>query len=125
MEIYRDENKALKSYEDDVNFTPAEIRAKFAEWLNTLEVKTKEFRFIQFFNKGFQEIEAKGGMVKSVHMSAIVYATFRTLGKDFFDEAETKEIIDSGVYGRFWTADVIIKPKLGGKVIFSTEKYVK
>ncbi len=125
MEIYRDESEALKSYEDGVNFTPDEIRAEFVKWLNNLEVKTKEFRFIQFLKKGFQEIEAGNKKVKSVHMSAIVYAIVRALGKDFFDEAETKEIIDSGVYGRFWTADVIVRPKLGGKVIFSTEKYIK
>ncbi len=125
MEVYFDESEALKSYDDDVNFTPAQIRAKFAEWLNTLEVKTKEFRFLQFLNKGFQEIEAENKLVQSVHMSAIVYATFRTLGKDFFDEAGAKEIIARGVYGRLWTADIIVRPNLGEKIIFSSEKYIK
>ncbi len=136
MEIYIDENKTLKSYDDDVKFSPIEIRAKFEEWLNTLEIETKKLRFIQFLNKGFKEIEAKGEYVKSVHMSAIVFSTLKTIEKDYFEEATQKEIVDRGVYGRLWLADVVaksksiavdvvIRSKLGEKVIFSTEKYIK
>jgi len=44
-------------------------------------------------------------------MHAEQYASVRTFGKDFYDEATTREIITTGLYGHLWTADIHVSSR--------------
>jgi hypothetical protein len=59
-------------------------------------------------------------------MGSNTYATLRTFGKNFYDEASYREIMTTGLFGHLWTADVRVIPHLGfSKVLILGKKNEK
>lgn len=62
-------------------------------------------------NTAFRLIEQHDLVATKIVMHANQYATIRTFGKDFYDEATTREIITTGLYGHLWTADIHVSSR--------------
>lgn len=62
-------------------------------------------------NTAFRMIEQHDLVATKIVMHANQYATVRTFGKDFYDEATTREIITTGLYGHLWTADIHVSSR--------------
>ena len=45
-------------------------------------------------------------------MHANQYATIRSFGKDFYDEATVREILSTGLFGHLWTADIHVSSRM-------------
>lgn len=63
-------------------------------------------------NSAFKFIEQHDLVATKIVCHANQYASIRTFGKDFFDEATTREILTSGLFGHLWTADVHVTSKM-------------
>ena len=63
-------------------------------------------------NTAFRMIEQHDLVTTKIVMHANQYATVRTFGKDFYDEATTREIITTGLYGHLWTADIHVSSRM-------------
>lgn len=63
-------------------------------------------------NTAFRFIEQHDLVATKIVMHANQYASIRTLGKDFYDEATTREILTSGLFGHLWTADIHVSSKM-------------
>jgi hypothetical protein len=65
---------------------------------------------VSSLNKLFREVEEGGWLVEDIIMDANTYAGIRCFGKDFYDEATTREIQTCGLYGHLWTSDIRVLP---------------
>jgi hypothetical protein len=63
-------------------------------------------------NEAFRMIEQHDLVATKIVMHANQYAAVRTFGKDFFDEATTREILTTGLYGHLWTADIHVSSRM-------------
>ena len=63
-------------------------------------------------NTAFRLIEQHDLVATKIVMHANQYSTIRTFGKDFYDEATTREIITTGLYGHLWTADIHVSSRM-------------
>ena len=63
-------------------------------------------------NTGFRFIEQHDLVATKIVVHANQYAGIRTFGKDFYDEATTREILTSGLFGHLWTADIHVSSKM-------------
>lgn len=63
-------------------------------------------------NKAFRDIEQHDLVATKIVMHAHRYADVRTFGKTFYDEATTREIITTGLYGHLWTADIHVSSRM-------------
>lgn len=63
-------------------------------------------------NTAFRFVEQHDLVVTKIVMHPNQYAAIRTFGKDFYDEATTREILTSGLYGHLWTADIHVSSKM-------------
>lgn len=69
-------------------------------------------------NEAFRMIEQHDLVATKIVMHANQYAAVRTFGKEFFDEASTREILTTGLYGHLWTADIHVSSRMdSSKVI--------
>jgi hypothetical protein len=72
-------------------------------------------------NEAFRMIEQHDLVVTKMVMHANQYAAIRRLretnGSKFFDEASTREILTTGLYGHLWTADIHVSSKMDPKKI--------
>lgn len=63
-------------------------------------------------NEAFRMIEQHDLVATKIVMHANQYAAVRTFGKEFFDEATTREILTTGLYGHLWTADIHVSSRM-------------
>lgn len=63
-------------------------------------------------NEAFKQIEQHDLVAAKIVTHAFQYASIRTFGKDFFDEATQREIITTGLYGHLWTADIHVSSRM-------------
>ena len=63
-------------------------------------------------NEAFKFIEQHDLVAAKIVTHAFQYASIRTFGKDFFDEATQREIITTGLYGHLWTADIHVSSRM-------------
>ncbi len=66
----------------------------------------------QALNEAFKQIEQHDLVTAKIVTHAFQYASIRTFGKDFFDEATQREIITTGLYGHLWTADIHVSSRM-------------
>ncbi len=67
---------------------------------------------VQALNEAFKQIEQHDLVTSKIVTHAAQYASIRTFGKDFFDEATQREIITTGLYGHLWTADIHVSSRM-------------
>ena len=63
-------------------------------------------------NTAFRFIEQHDLVATKIVTHANQYAQIRVFGKDFYDEATTREILTSGLFGHLWTADIHVSSKM-------------
>lgn len=63
-------------------------------------------------NTAFRFIEQHDLVATKIVTHANQYAAIRVFGKDFYDEATTREILTSGLFGHLWTADIHVSSKM-------------
>jgi len=63
-------------------------------------------------NTAFRFVEEHDLVATKVVCHAQQYAAIRTFGKDFYDEATTREILTSGLFGHLWTADIHVSSRM-------------
>jgi len=63
-------------------------------------------------NTAFRFIEQHDLVATKIVVHANQYAAIRVFGKDFYDEATTREILTSGLFGHLWTADIHVSSKM-------------
>ena len=63
-------------------------------------------------NNAFRNIEQHDLVATKIVLHANRYADIRTFGKDFYDEATTREILTTGLYGHLWTADIHVSSRM-------------
>lgn len=63
-------------------------------------------------NDAFRHIEQHDLVATKIVVHANRYADIRTFGKDFYDEATTREILTTGLYGHLWTADIHVSSRI-------------
>lgn len=63
-------------------------------------------------NRAFRNIEQHDLVATKLIMHANNYATVRTFGKDFYDEATTREILTTGLFGHLYTADIHVSSRM-------------
>jgi len=63
-------------------------------------------------NTAFRFIEQHDLVATKTVVHANQYAGIRVFGKDFYDEATTREILTSGLFGHLWTADIHVSSKM-------------
>lgn len=68
-------------------------------------------------NTAFRLIEQHDLVAAKIVMHANQYASVRTFGKDFYDEATQREIITTGLYGHLWTADIHVSSRMATTVV--------
>ncbi len=125
IKIIIKEEEVLEKYSKEAKLNIAEIQQEIDEWMKTMEKRAKQRKFLSFLSEKFKEIEKEEKIVKAVYISAKVFSILRTLGKDFFEESDSKDDIYNGIYGKLWTANVIVKPDLNENIIFSSNEYIK
>jgi hypothetical protein len=63
-------------------------------------------------NRAFRNIEQHDLVATKIILHANQYATIRTFGKDFYDEATTREILTTGLFGHLYTADIHVSSRM-------------
>lgn len=63
-------------------------------------------------NTAFRFIEQHDLVATKIIVHANQYASIRVFGKDFYDEATTREILTSGLFGHLWTADIHVSSRM-------------
>lgn len=61
--------------------------------------------------KAFKEIEKHDLVVTKIVMNATAFADIRTWGRDEFDHVTQHEVLQTGLFGHIWTADILISKK--------------
>lgn len=67
---------------------------------------------ITALNQAFAAIEEHDLTVAKIIMHAQRYADVRTFGKNVFDEATTREVLVSGLFGHLWTSDIHVSSRM-------------
>ena len=63
-------------------------------------------------NAAFRDVEQHDLVTTKIVLHANQFATIRTFGKTFYDEATQREIITTGLYGHLWTADIHVSSRM-------------
>ncbi len=104
--------------EEDTNIFNALIAA--ATNLGTQVVTNIGTLTIASLNTAFRLIEQHDLVTAKIVTHANQYASIRTFGKDFYDEATQREIITTGLYGHLWTADIHISSRMPSDTVLLT-----
>lgn len=62
--------------------------------------------------QAFKEIEKHDLVVTKIVMNAQSFADIRTWGRDEFDPVTQHEVLQTGLFGHIWTADILISKKV-------------
>lgn len=67
---------------------------------------------VQSLNTAMKLVEQHDLVASKIVMHSNQYASVRLFGKDFFDEATQREVITTGLYGRFFTCDIHVSSRM-------------
>lgn len=101
--------------EEDQNIFAALIAA--ADNLGTQIVTNVGALSPASLNTAFRFVEQHDLVVTKIVMHPNQYSSVRVFGKDFYDEATTREILTSGLFGHLWTADIHVSSKMDPDVV--------
>lgn len=83
-----------------------------AETLDTTVIKDKfekkDFFSTDFLNYSYALVESENRLVDAIIINSTTYAEIRNWGRTVFDEATKQEVVNRGVYGRIFTADIYL-----------------
>ena len=68
-------------------------------------------------NAAFRDIEQHDLVATKIVVHARQFASIRMFGKEFFDEATQREIITTGLYGHFFTADIHVSSRMNADMV--------
>lgn len=71
-------------------------------------------------NTAYKYIETHDLVASKVVMHPESYSAVRSFGKTFYDEATTREILTTGLYGHLWTADIHVSSQLDDSKVIVT-----
>lgn len=97
--------------EEDTNIFAALVAAA-TNASTTQTVSNSGTLSVMALNEAFKLVEQHDLVVAKLVTHANQYASIRTFGKDFFDEATQREIITTGLYGHLWTADIHVSSRM-------------
>jgi len=73
---------------------------------------------ITALNQAFATVEQHDLTVGKVVLHALRYADIRNWGKTVYDEATTKEVLTTGLFGHIWTADIHVSSRMPTTTVF-------
>jgi len=73
---------------------------------------------ITALNQAFATVEQHDMTVGKVVCQAFRYADIRNWGKTVYDEATTKEVLTTGLFGHIWTADIHVSSRMDPYIVF-------
>jgi hypothetical protein len=73
---------------------------------------------ITALNQAFATVEQHDLTVGKVVLHALRYADIRNWGKTVYDEATTKEVLTTGLFGHIWTADIHVSSRMPTDTVF-------
>lgn len=68
--------------------------------------------------KAFQEIEKHDLVVTKIVMNASQFADIRAWGQNEFDPVTQHEVLQTGLFGHIWTADILISKKVPAGTVY-------
>lgn len=68
--------------------------------------------------KAFQEIEKHDLVVTKIVMNATAFADIRAWGQNEFDPVTQHEVLQTGLFGHLWTADILISKKVPMNTVY-------
>lgn len=68
--------------------------------------------------KAFQEIEKHDLVVTKIVMNASAFADIRSWGQNEFDPVTQHEVLQTGLFGHIWTADILISKKVPANTVY-------
>jgi len=109
--------------EEDLNIFNATAAAITAA--NTV-ISTGGALSLNALNQAFATIEQHDLTVGKIVMHALRYADVRNFGKTVYDEATTKEVLTTGLFGHLFTADIHVSSKMATDTVylFAPAEYV-
>lgn len=66
----------------------------------------------------FQEVEKHDLVVTKIVMNASQFADIRAWGQNEFDPVTQHEVLQTGLFGRLWTADILISKKVPAGTVY-------
>ena len=103
--------------EEDTNIFAALLAAATASGNTVLNPGALTIASI---NTAFRLIEQHDLVCTKVVMHANQFATVRTFGLTFYDQATQREIITTGLYGHIWTADIHVSSRMTTNTVLLT-----
>lgn len=73
---------------------------------------------ITALNQAFSTVEQHDLTVGKVVCHAFRYADIRNWGKTVYDEATTKQVLTTGLFGHIWTADIHVSSRMPTDTVF-------
>lgn len=68
--------------------------------------------------KAFQEVEKHDLVVTKIVMNATAFADIRAWGQNEFDPVTQHEVLQTGLFGHIWTADILISKKVPMNTVY-------
>ena len=68
--------------------------------------------------RAFQEIEKHDLVVTKIVMNASSFADIRSWGQNEFDPVTQHEVLQTGLFGHLWTADILISKKVPAGAVY-------
>jgi len=106
--------EAIQKVEDSEIFTV--INAAIGA--DNIVVSTGGALTITALNQAFATVEQHDLTVGKVVCHAFRYADIRNWGKTVYDEATTKEVLTTGLFGHIWTADIHVSSRMPTDTVF-------
>lgn len=103
--------------EEDTNIFAALLAAATASGQTVLNPGALTIASV---NTAFRLIEQHDLVCTKIVMHANQFATVRTFGLTFYDQATQREIITTGLYGHIWTADIHVSSRMTTNTVLCT-----
>lgn len=68
--------------------------------------------------KAFQEVEKHDLVVTKIVMNASAFADIRAWGQNEFDPVTQHEVLQTGLFGHIWTADILVSKKVPANTVY-------
>lgn len=77
---------------------------------------------IDYINRCFTEMETED-IVTGMVVSPLTYSYIRGFGRTVWDESSNREIIETGIFGHFWTSNIYVVRKMTDKYMLLIHDY--
>jgi hypothetical protein len=72
----------------------------------------------QALKDGFKEVEKHDLIVTKIVMNAQAFADIRGWNRDDFDPVTQYEVLQTGLFGHIWTADILVSKKIAPETVY-------